>query len=76
MKWPDTIGFDSFGNIVFTSNQLYNFNNNMINFDDFNEIKYRIYTYFVGTKSYLNYFDDKEKIYEIFIWNLKWIRIW
>ncbi|KNC48229.1 major royal jelly protein [Thecamonas trahens ATCC 50062] len=48
--WPDTIGWDHTGNIVWTSNQLYKYMEGVL---DYSEINFRIYRAMVGMDSYL-----------------------
>nr|BDD85308.1 yellow-x3 protein [Ischnura senegalensis] len=50
LQWPDTLAFDSTGNLWLTSNRLQNFLNNRVNLDEPN---FRVIRGYTGTKSYL-----------------------
>eukprot|EP01102_Stenamoeba_stenopodia_P022935 TRINITY_DN9745_c0_g1_i1.p1 TRINITY_DN9745_c0_g1~~TRINITY_DN9745_c0_g1_i1.p1 ORF type:complete len:465 (-),score=78.77 TRINITY_DN9745_c0_g1_i1:52-1323(-) len=52
--WPDTIGFDHQGNLLYVSNQLYKYYQNELNFNDTN---YRIWSVATGSCSYLDSVD-------------------
>jgi len=70
MLWPDTIGFDHRGSIVYTSDMLQNFVNGDIDFDD-DSIKYRIYSLYVGTNSYLDaIFSDNKGGFHKYEWEI------
>jgi len=56
MQWPDTMGFNHNGSLVFVSNQLQNFVQDELSFDDPGIINFRIWSIYTGTNSYL----DKE----------------
>jgi len=52
MRWPDTLGFDHNGNIVYLTNSLYKFVAGTIDWDD--EYNFCIWSYKTGTGSYLD----------------------
>jgi len=54
MQWPDTIGFDHEGSLVFVSNQLQNFVQDELSFGDPSEMNFRIWSIYTGTDSYLD----------------------
>eukprot|EP01113_Clastostelium_recurvatum_P009778 TRINITY_DN14756_c0_g1_i2.p1 TRINITY_DN14756_c0_g1~~TRINITY_DN14756_c0_g1_i2.p1 ORF type:complete len:421 (-),score=56.89 TRINITY_DN14756_c0_g1_i2:104-1366(-) len=51
MVWPDTIGFDHKGSIMFVSNQLYKFVEGVL---DFSQTNFRIWKVWIGANSYLD----------------------
>jgi len=51
MQWPDTIGFDHHGSIVFVSNKLQLFWQGVMDFTDEN---FRIWKVYIGANSYLD----------------------
>eukprot|EP01114_Cavostelium_apophysatum_P020909 TRINITY_DN7145_c0_g1_i2.p1 TRINITY_DN7145_c0_g1~~TRINITY_DN7145_c0_g1_i2.p1 ORF type:complete len:355 (-),score=58.57 TRINITY_DN7145_c0_g1_i2:14-1078(-) len=51
MMWPDTIGFDHEGWLLFVSNQLQRFTMDEMNFD---EVNFRIWRVFIDAGSYLD----------------------
>jgi len=50
MVWPDTMGWDHEGNLLFVSNQLFKFQEGILNF---NETNFRIWSVYVDADSYL-----------------------
>jgi len=51
MVWPDCLGFDHRGSILFTSNKLYKFIQDQL---DFNQTNYRIWSVFINAGSYMD----------------------
>eukprot|EP01105_Mastigella_eilhardi_P025454 TRINITY_DN6926_c0_g1_i2.p1 TRINITY_DN6926_c0_g1~~TRINITY_DN6926_c0_g1_i2.p1 ORF type:complete len:401 (+),score=119.00 TRINITY_DN6926_c0_g1_i2:116-1318(+) len=52
MVWPDTIGFDHAGNLLFVSNQLHLWNQQLLPWDG--TVNFRLWSVYTGTDSYLN----------------------
>jgi len=51
MVWPDTLGFDHNGSLVYVTNRLYHFVQDQLDFNDFN---FRIWKLFIGANSYMD----------------------
>jgi len=51
MVWPDTIGFDHKGNLLFVTNKLYKFWQGLM---DFTQTNFRIWKVYIGAGSYLD----------------------